>query len=189
MLEYKILFILVEGYDDELFFTDLIKPKLIQKFDAVILKQHAGGSKHWIKDIVRGEIMGKGGHYIYIIDREEFDCVSLKLHKTLEKRQYLEKNKIMVVVIEIESWFLALLNEEDCNSLGFKEYYNSTDNINKEEFKSIMPNHYKTRQDCFVDILRHISRKKEEAIKEAKKKNASFNYFMTRFLDKNQILH
>ena len=57
----------------------------------------------------------------------------LKKKKTQEKHPNIDKDKIIVVIKEIESWYLAGLDNKACKQLKIKNFAN-TDNITKEKF-------------------------------------------------------
>ena len=84
------------------------------------------------------------------------------------------KIKIIVVVKEIESWYLAGLDNKVCKQLKIKNFPN-TEKVTKEEFNSLIPKKFTSRIDFMLEILKNFS------IEIAKKKNTSFRYFVEKY--------
>ncbi|NQU04751.1 MAG: hypothetical protein HQ568_01560 [Calditrichaeota bacterium] len=82
-----------------------------------------------------------------------------------------------IVRVEIESWYLAGMSDEVAPRLGLKGI-KSTNDINKEDFNSMIPKDFDSRIDFMNELLKDFS------INTAKKKNNSFDYFCTKFVNK-----
>ena len=86
----------------------------------------------------------------------------------------IDKNNLIIVVKEIEGWYLAGLDDESCEELGLRPF-RSTDDITKEHFNNLIPNKFDSRIDFMIEILKRFS------FETAKQKNKSFSYFMLKF--------
>ena len=91
--------------------------------------------------------------------------------------QKLAGDKIVIVIKEIESWYLAGLDEKQCKELGIKSFQETND-ITKEQFNSVIPTKYDSRIDFMAEILKRFS------IETAKSKNNSFQYFIEKLQTK-----
>ena len=83
----------------------------------------------------------------------------------------------MIVVKEIESWYLAGLDDKASQQLKVK-CFDATDGLTKELFNSCLPNSARSRIDFVSEVMNRFS------LDIALGKNASFNYFYNRILAK-----
>lgn len=81
----------------------------------------------------------------------------------------------MVVVTEIEGWYLAGLDAERSARLGIDEP-GATDQITKEDFKELRPSGFNSNRLFMLEILSCF------CVETARAKNASFDYFCRKFL-------
>ena len=97
----------------------------------------------------------------------------MKNQKQELKHKYkkVDENSIIVVKKEIESWYLAGLDKESSKALRVP-YLNSTDDVTKEQFNSMVPEKFDSEIDFMKEILKHFS------IETAKQKNESFKHFI-----------
>jgi hypothetical protein len=170
---FKQLFILVEGDDDERFFEQIIKPKFGERYDSVKLWKYAPKRHEKIINFPKS-IKSMGADYIYITDFNEAPCISGRKQRVEDKIQIIDKNRIVIVKPEIESWYLAGLNIKDCKHLAIS-HEESTDNITKERFNSIIPIKFDSRIDFTLEILKCFS------LELAKRKNVSLKYFVEKY--------
>jgi len=78
-----------------------------------------------------------------------------------------------VVKIEIESWYLALLDNNTCRKFKIKlSKIKNTDHITKEQFNALIPKKFDSRVDFMIEILDCAS------IETARQRNTSFKYFI-----------
>jgi hypothetical protein len=80
-----------------------------------------------------------------------------------------------VVIEEIESWYLAGLDERGSALLGLPDF-GTTDTVTKEDFIALTPERFDSRIDLMIDILKIFS------VTVAQRKNRSFGYFFSRHL-------
>lgn len=170
-MTYTRLWVLVEGNDDERFFEAIIKPKLRTQYSSVQLWQYAQETPKRTRNFLKS-IRAMSSDYYFFSDINRSPCITAKKRST--KRRYdtrIDINTIIVVVREIESWYLAGLNSKSCKELGLRTF-RRTDSTTKEQFNSLMPEKFDSRIDFMVEILKRFS------IQTAKRKNRSFAYFM-----------
>jgi len=79
-----------------------------------------------------------GVHYVFVSDLDRFACYGLR--RDQRKREYpcLDESQIVVVNREIESWYLAGLDEATCGQLGVP-FLQQTDGFTKERFTTCGP--------------------------------------------------
>ena len=77
--------------------------------------------------------------------------------------------------MEIESWYLAGLNDEECKRLGLPTTIDNTDHISKEQFLGLMPDRFDSKAEFMLEILRVFDHE------TARSKNSSFRYFMQKY--------
>ena len=80
----------------------------------------------------------------------------------------------MVIIKEIESWYLAGLDSENSKQLRIS-FSNATDNLTKEQFNSLILKKFGSRIDLMAEILKYFS------IKIAMQRNGSFRYFIEKY--------
>lgn len=175
-MNFKQLYILVEGDDNERFFEKIIKPKFGEKYDSVRLWKYAPKRHEKIINFLKS-IKSMGADYIYITDFNEAPCISGRKQRVEGRIQTIDKDRIAIVIPEIESWYLAGLDIKSCKRLQVS-YEGTTDNITKERFNSIIPKNFDSRIDFMLEILKCFS------LELAKQKNMSLKYF----LDKHNLV-
>jgi len=167
------LFILVEGNNDERFFEKIIKPKLEKKYNWVKIWRYANKKKEKIDNFIKS-IKAMNADYIYVTDINNSPCVTAKKQKIQNKLRNIGEDRIIVVIKEIESWYLAGLDD-----IAFQKFkipnFSATDEITKEKFDSLIPKKYDSRIDFMLEILKFFS------IEVAKHKNRSFRYFVEKY--------
>jgi len=155
-MPYKQLWILVEGDDDERFF-EKIKPALEKKYDCVqpTYKYQQKTDKQ-IKNFLKS-IKAMRSSYFFLRDINRAPCVTAK--KNSVRRKYgtrIDVNNVIIVVKEIESWYLAGLNNKARKELGIRTFH-STDQLTKEDFDNLIPKKFDSRIDFMVEILKRFS--------------------------------
>jgi len=172
-MAYKRLWVLLEGNDDERFFEKVVKPMFENTYDFVRSWRYAQKKSTKAKDFLRA-IKSMGSDYFVWGDINSVPCVTAKRERLLgHYNQILDVENIIVVIREIESWYLAGLDDKNCKEFGIRTF-KKTDNVTKEEFDKIIPKKFESRIDFMVEILKRFS------IRTALQKNKSFSYFMSR---------
>jgi hypothetical protein len=165
----KRLFIFVEGLDDARFFRSIVKPRLKGRYRSVEIVMYACMKHEKATEFVRG-IRKMGHDYIIAADIDQAPTVQEKKGIVRGRFYDAEWSRIFVVVMEIESWYLAGLKPEDAARLGIPELA-ATDGITKEDFNRLMPRAYRSRIAFLIDLTRYFS---SDA---ARIKNRSFDFF------------
>lgn len=171
---YKMLYVLVEGDDDVRFFERILEPRLKQKYDCIKIIKTA---QKKIEDITKflKSIKKMKRDYIYVRDIDNSPCITQKKKDIKGEISIIDEKKIVVVVKEIESWYLAGIKKEDARNLNITIKKN-TNTITKEDFNQIFEkSKSNSRINFMIEILNHFS------IEEAKEKNPSFKYFIEKF--------
>ena len=168
---YKRLFILIEGPDDGRFFQLIIKPLFEIKYSNVVIWEHASKSPQKTKNLINS-INAMPSDYIFVTDMNSAPCITRRKEAKLSKLNNLNKDRIIVVIKEIESWYLAGLDDLHCKKYKIPSY-KFTDGITKERFDSLIPRKFGgSRIEFLQEILKYFQ------VKTAKQKNKSFNYFL-----------
>lgn len=172
-MAYKRLWVLLEGNDDERFFERVIKPIFRNMYDSVRPWQYAQKQTKKVNAFLRS-IKSMDSDYFFWGDINRLPCVTAKKNSITRKYGVrVDINNVIIVVKEIESWYLAGLDDKARKELGISTFHN-TDNITKEKFTELMPRKFDSRIDFMVEILKKFS------VNTAKQKNKSFGYFISR---------
>ena len=167
------LFILVEGNDDERFFSGIIVPLLAPRYRAVKLIKYACMRSNRVCRFARS-IHRAGDELVIVADIDQAPGVTAKKRILVERFGVVQPGEIMVIIQEIESWYLAGLEPVDAGILGVHPPA-STDQVTKEIFNATIPSQYVSRIAYMVEILSRFS------IPSACRKNRSFHHFMDRY--------
>lgn len=173
------IYIFVEGNDDELFFKTIIAPMLEKQYRSVEIIKFAQMKKVKIEQ------------FIFSINTLKFDYLlfsDIDYHRSVnQKKKYIKErfsnidDELMYVVIkEIESWYLAGLNDSTCRELQISVFKN-TNEVVKEEFNLLYHRKFKSRIDFMLEVLKNYS------ISTAIKKNDSFAFFADNILNFNSF--
>jgi len=172
-MSYKELYIFVEGDDDERFFEKVVMPMLEDKYDSVALLKYAQRKNQRVTAFLNS-IDRMDMKYLFVSDINHRPCVTAKKQEVQGKFKNIDKDRIIVVIKEIESWYLAGLDDTCSKGLGISPC-DSTDNIPKEKFNALIPKKFDSRIDFMREILKCFH------IETAKQKNTSFRYFLEKY--------
>lgn len=167
------LFIFVEGNDDERFFRNIIRPLFLGRYQSIELVMYACMKSTRVCKFIK-TVSSLGYDFILVADIDEAPGVKAKKRIIRHRFCAVEDDDIMVIVKEIESWYLAGLDDHAAARLGVHPP-RYTDQITKEDFNRRIPRRYTSRVAYMVDILNLFS------IDTAKRKNRSFLFFMKRY--------
>lgn len=177
MQMYKRLFIFVEGDDDTRFFDTIVKPLFERKYNYVKIWDYAQELPKRIRRFINS-INAMSADYIFTTDINDAPCITYRKERKRDKYKNIDKDKIVVVIREIESWYLAGLDGSCCRKFRIPSN-NTTDSITKEKFDNMIPKKFaSSRVDYCHEILKYFQ------VKIAKQKNESFRYFLEDFLEK-----
>jgi len=170
-MPYKKLFIWVEGPDDIRFFEAVIQPKLNDQYNYVKVFPYAELSPKLRKAFINSQRSEKAD-IIFSGDKNSSPCVTKRKETFINNSLSLIEDQIIVVVHEIESWYLAGVTKRDM----VKKQLSSTDDVTKEQFNDLIPDKYESRTEYMVEMLKKFS------IDQARAKNKSFEYFANKYL-------
>jgi len=166
-------YIFVEGNDDARFIEHLFE-KLGVKIKHPPVK-YAQKPKEKMENYIRS-IKSMESSYIFLVDINNAPCVTAKKEQICHEVRHIDENKIFVVIKEIESWYLAGLDEKAAKKLGIKgKIPKTTDEVTKEQFNSLIPKKF-DRIDFMQEILKNFS------LEIAMQKNKSLRYFIEKGL-------
>lgn len=176
---YRRLFILIEGPDDGGFFRRIIKPIFEYRYDYVDILEHAQKppkiTKNFIDNINSMSSDELVADYIFVTDINDAPCITFRKQAKQSKLKNLDQGKIIVVIKEIESWYLAGLDNTCSKKCGIRPC-NSTDAIIKEQFDNMTPKKFSSsRIDFLQEILKYFQ------VEIARQKNKSFRYFLEKY--------
>jgi len=155
-VDYKALYIWVEGEDDVKFF-DMIKERLLdRKYDWIAVVPYRKEKKEKVCSYLKS-IKAMNANYIFVADIDFAPCVTGRKHELRQEYRDVDEDRIMVVIKAIESWYLAGLDETCCRKLGVRPF-TSTDSITKAEFNSFIPKKFGSRIDYMLEILKSFSK-------------------------------
>ena len=169
----KRLFLFVEGNDDERFFAKVIVPLFEPLYRSVHIVKFACMKRSGVCRLVRS-IQRMEDDYLLFADIDSEAGVKAKKHTLMERFCVLDSRGIVVIIREIESWYLAGLDDASEQDLSLP-HLASTDQIAKEDFNAHIPRRFGSRILFMLEILTRFS------IPVACRKNRSFHYFMTRY--------
>lgn len=183
----KYLVIFVEGDNDELFFEKTLKEYLENKLNVTIRIhvfngdeiKNSSARKKINKFIISMQAINakqRGMHYDYIFFT---DCGASPC-KTARKKvikgliKDIDEAKIVIVKTEIESWYLAGLDEESSRKLKLPDN-KQTDLLTKDYFIKKMHASFSSELFFRLKVLEKFN------MVIAKQKNESFRYFFDKY--------
>lgn len=173
-MEYKKLYIFVEGNNDARFFESIVKPRLLNRYDCVEIITFAQKDKKWKENFI-ASIKAMGADNIWIFDFNKSPCITQRKQRILEYHKFIDEGSIFIVKMMIESWYMAGISDNICTNYRIK-IPDDTEAIGKDEFESLIPKEFDSRIDFMVEIC------KDYSIDKAIKRNRSFKYFAKRCL-------
>jgi hypothetical protein len=169
-MPYTRLYLLVEGDDDERFADRVIIPRLSSHYDYIQPWKYARQKREKVNSFLRS-IKAMGADYFLLADIDTHPCFPKKREAILQKFAVLGSKQALVVVQEIESWYLAGL--PDNNQWGVRVPPN-TSGITKEQFDAAIPSVFDSRIDYMIEILKLFD------LNAAAERNPSFRHFARR---------
>jgi hypothetical protein len=169
-MPYTRLFLLVEGDDDVRFVERIVIPKLSSRYDFAQAWKFAEKKAEKVNAFLRS-IKSMGADCLLLADLNAYPCFPKKKEALLGAFTELESSKIVIVVREIESWYLAGLKDD--NPLGVRAP-RDTSGLTKEQFNGIVPKGFDSRIAYMIEVLKHFD------MHTATTRNASFLYFARR---------
>ena len=175
MTNFQKLFIYVEGIEDQMFIENILRELFFKsqiQFFVIPYQQKPNDliNKHIQK------ISSRKYKYVFLsdLDYKFYPCFTSRKNKRIKEYPNLNTQNIVIVREEIESWYLAGINNSN-NSFRNLEIPNNTENITKEDFNDIIENSNFTSKG---DFLMEISRTYD--LNLALKRNRSLKYFLNK---------
>lgn len=166
------LFIFVEGPDDKRFFNRIIQPVLKNRCSQIRIIEYATLPKKKVAGFLKAVKKLKADLF-FVADINAAPCVTKRKEGILKKyTRNLNQDNIIVVIHEIESWYIAGLSDKMMRELTNKTF-KDTSNLTKAEFNDRMPKKFKYRINYMIEILNHFS----IDIASKGSRNKSFKYF------------
>jgi hypothetical protein len=170
----KGLFILVEGDDDERLMRHIYKTNLKDRYLWINFYQYSQRKPKKIRAFIRS-IRSLNADYMFFSDIDFEPCITSKKEKLGKKYQGLNAHSTQIVVIEIESWYLAGIDNTTSEKLNLNKLPEHTNDLTKEKFDDLIPKRFDSRIDFMKEILKYFS------FERAKVANESFKYFANRY--------
>lgn len=170
---YRRLWLLVEGNDDARFADAVLAPEFMRAYDDVQIWRYSQVPIRKRADFLRS-IDRMGADYILLCDIDEFPCVTSKKESVKSGLPALSDDRIAVVVKEIESWYLAGLDDSDFQARRIR-IVNRPDEVVKEDFDALVGGKI-NHTDAMIEILKLYK------LSVARHRSPSFAYFARRHL-------
>lgn len=172
-MEYRGLFLFVEGPDDERFFKSVLEPLIEDRFKFIKYIQYAQQPKALIENIIR-PLKHTPNKYLFICDMDARGdstyCITNRKDKEhLAFRSNIPKDRMLVVKEEIESWYYAGIAESLSHNM---KSITNTESLTKEEFEKLIPANFTSKTDFMIEILKTFS------TEIAGEQNTSFSYLL-----------
>ena len=169
----KRLYILVEGEDDVRFFGRILKPLFVSRYDSVEIIPYASIKRVKVNNFLISMVQMKND-YIFVADIDTESSVRDKKQILYHWYSNVGGSNIVIVIIEIESWYYAGLTDAVLQKFGLPALP-STDEMTKEDFNALIPPSFDSRIDFMFEILKSFS------FVTAARHNRSFQFFFERY--------
>lgn len=170
------LFLFLEGNDDERFFARILVPLLERKYRKVMIWKYARMKRRRTIQFLRS-VQKAGADYIFVRDIDNAPSVSEKIGEiVLCHEGVVRREAVCVVVMEIESWYLAGHDRGGSHIPAVVRCLERTDTVTKEEFNRMVPRPM-SRIEFMHLLLENFS------VKDAMERNASFRFFLNRWVE------
>lgn len=177
-MKFNKLYIFVEGNDDELFFKKIITPLFLKLYNDVEIFKYAQWKRQKVELFLQS-IITLDYDFIFTADIDLVETVKGKKQIIRHRFGNIDYNKIIIVIKEIESWYLAGCTKEMSSILNIR-LPEETNNITKEDFNAICHTSYRSRIDFMFELLKVFN------FNNAREKNESFKYFLDFYKLTNQ---
>ena len=175
-MDFNDFFIWVEGPQDKIFVESILKPIFQQRHASVKIIYHAGRGPKRCENLIKS-LKSMNSDYLFFADFDaNHTCVTDKKDEIVKKIPNIDRNKIVIVKFEIESWYAAGLDKSKCGKLRFKHVPN-TEKLTKEMFDEEKHRQYFSKIAFMKEILKVFS------ISTAKNQNSSFAYLFKKHIN------
>lgn len=164
-----LLFVFVEGPDDTRFLEQAFKHYFDSKYGYVMFIEYASLSNVKLNDWVE-TARGMDADLLWLRDLDNAPCATYWRSNLVQSFRRLSVDEIIIVKQEIESWYLAGASS-DVLSVSSGHRITNTENIDKEQFRRLMPDRFIAPIDFMVEILKTYS------LERGAGRNGSLEYF------------
>lgn len=174
-MPFRRLIIFVEGPTDEDFIKGVLLPRIHGKYDDVYFNRYAG-TRPSKRDAFIRSAKSAQWDYIFLTDINDATCITNRKDHVLDRHPSLQRERVMVVVQEIEGWYLAGLNASLASALNLSEVFDPNE-ATKEDFANLLPSNLRSPRELMTEIL------KLYALEEGVVRNTSLRYCVERYFD------
>ena len=164
----------LEGNDDERFFSQVMFSLLAAEYPEIRVIPYAQDPPKETNKFLR-TISSSEDEYIFVKDINDAPCITASKAKTAGKYKVNQDN-VVIVVKEIECWYLCGLDNDSCRRLRMERHTGNTDNMTKEDFDNFIPEDI-SRIEFMQQILERFD------IEIGKQRNRSFHYFLRKWVE------
>lgn len=164
------LYVFVEGTDDARFFDRVLRPSFEREIHVHDPVEYAQQTVDATDGFLRAVGNMDDADYLFFADYDQGPCVSNRVQQVLQTYSDLQRDRLYLVKLEIESWYAAGDSRERCQELGYK-WQPRTDELTKEGFFHASPVEEGSFVDFKIEMLEHFD------IAVARRRNHSFDYF------------
>lgn len=166
------LYLFLEGEYDKHFFEKIISHLFIKSgYNDVKFILYAKKPAKYCKNYKKS-INSMQDDFLIITDFDNGPCKTAKKEKIIKKFGKVPEEKIFVVILEIEGWYLSGLSENDARKLKLRKRISNTNNISKEQFINLKPTSIDSKIEFYQEVLNNFS------LKNGIAKNKSLKYFI-----------
>lgn len=169
----KRVWFFVEGNDDESFISRFLrKIQFPFEYEVIKYRQLEKGKV----DRYLNSIKERGDNYFFLSDFDKGPCIEKRKNELLETYSKLEKERIIIVKREIESWYLALINDEFAKEISIdpnilRDTSLCTRSLFDEIRKKAHYNDIEFKQEILINF-------KSSDIDLSRQRNSSLDYFI-----------
>lgn len=164
----RMWYLFVEGPDDERLIASLFS-NIVNKR----IYQYSNKRQCDVAKFIRGINHNANWEYVFFADSDTKN-IDEKRKDIKCKWRDLKEDKIVIVCIEIESWYYAGMTQELCNKYKIK-YQVDANHICKEQFATLIAQSRLSRHEILIEAAAHFD------VNLAQKRNCSFKCFINQF--------
>lgn len=167
------VWLLIEGTDDKRFFKNILSDELKSKYGHVEYWEYARKTKDKIKGFI-ASLNAMNATFIFVADKDEH--LTAYARESEIRTKFGIENNIVIVVTEIESWYLAGIKSDICTFKlnSNKSIPTDTQSVTKETFESYFERANAMEVKLVIDECYDIEL--------AKNRNSSFKEFYDNFV-------
>jgi hypothetical protein len=177
----KPLYVLLEGPDDERFFDRVVAPLFAARGYETKVWKYACEKRLRTMNLVRA-LRKAGLPYVFVRDIDSTPYAARRVQETMDSFGHaMEAEMVVIVIAEIESWYLAGVGREEGVALGLPPLPARTERVTKEAFNALIP-----RGVSRIEFMQAALDGFDVGL--AKRRNRSFRYFMDWFVEGGRVL-